>query len=160
MFCIALTIEPPIASLTQAGTALSTVNDAIGGSIVSAMQNIVSTQQRSAQSIQSAQTNVANQPFNLASAKSSVDNAATSVQNAQANIDAATLTAPSSGVIASIANSVGENSASPFAVLANTAALSLHRTIGEAHVAKLKLGQGARVTLHAVGSTAAVTGKV
>jgi len=146
--------------MTQAGTALSTVNDAIGGSIVSAMQNIVSTQQRSAQSIQSAQTNVANQPFNLASAKTSVDNAATSVQNAQANIDAATLTAPSSGVIASIANSVGENSASPFAVLANTAALSLHGTIGEADVAKLKLGQVANVTVDAVGSTTRMTGKV
>jgi len=124
------------------------------------MQNIVSTQQRSAQSIQSAQTNVANQPFNLASAKTSVDNAATSVQNAQANIDAATLTAPSSGVIASIANSVGESSASPFAVLANTAALSLHGTIGEADVAKLKLGQVANVTVDAVGSTTRMTGKV
>src|SRR5207249_702776 len=127
---------------------------------VSAMQTVVATQQRAAPSIPPARTDVANQPFNLASAKTSVDNAATSVQNAQATIDAATLTAPSSGVIASIANSVGENSASPFAVLANTAALSLHGTIGEADVAKLKLGQVANVTVDAVGSTTRMTGKV
>ena len=146
--------------LTQAGSSLSTVSDAIVGGIVTALQNIVSAQQRAASSVQSAQTNVANQPFSIATAKTAVDNAALSVQNAQASIDAATLTAPAAGVIASIANAVGENSASPFAVLAGTSALSLHGTVGEADVAKLKLGQVANVTIDAVGTNNRMTGKV
>ena len=161
----AVTAEPQLASstktkLSQAGTSLSTVNDAIGGSIVNAMQNVDATIQRSAQSVQSAQTNVAQQPFNLANAKASVDNAATNVQTAQANLDTATLYAPSSGIIASIASAVGESAASPVMVLTGSSALTLHGTIGEADVAKLKVGQVANVTVDAVGTSARMTGKV
>jgi len=146
--------------ISQAGIALQTVNDAITGSIANAQANIDAAVLRAQQSVQSAQTSVANQPLNIATAQTSVDNAATAVQTAQTNLDAATLTAPSSGVVASIASAVGENAASPLLVLANTSALVLHGTVGEADVAKLKLGLVANVTVDAVGSGTRMTGKI
>jgi HlyD family secretion protein len=160
-----VTSEQQLASSTkskinQAGTALQTVNDAITGSIANAQANIDSAVLRAQQSVQSAQTAVANQPLNLATAQTSVDNAATAVQTAQTNLDAATLTAPSGGVVASIASAVGENAASPLLVLANTSSLVLHGTVGEADVAKLKLGLVANVTVDAVGSGTRMTGKI
>ena len=146
--------------ISQAGIALQTVNDAITGSIANAQANIDAAVLRAQQSVQSAQTAVANQPLNIATAQTSVDNAATAVQTAQTNLDAATLTAPSSGVVASIASAVGENAASPLLVLANTSTLVLHGTVGEADVAKLKLGLVANVTVDAVGSGTRMTGKI
>src|SRR5439155_1529668 len=111
-----VTSEQQLASATkskisQAGTALQTVNDAVTGSIANAQANIDAAVLRAQQSVQSAQTAVANQPLNIATAQTNVDNAATAVQTAQANLDAATLTAPSSGVVASIASAVGQNPA-------------------------------------------------
>ena len=160
-----VTSEQQLASSTkskinQAGTALQTVNDAVTGSIANAQANIDAAVLRAQQSVQSAQTTVANQPLNLATAQTSVDNAATAVQTAQTNLDAATLTAPSSGVVASIASAVGENAASPLLVLANTSSLVLHGTVGEADVAKLKLGLVANVTVDAVGSGTRMTGRI
>ena len=160
-----VTSEQQLASSTkskisQAGTALQTVNDAVTGSIANAQANIDAAVLRAQQSVQSAQTAVANQPLNIATAQTNVDNAATAVQTAQANLDAATLTAPSSGVVASIASAVGENAASPLLVLANTSALVLHGTAGEADVAKLKLGLVASVTVDAVGSGTRMTGRI
>ncbi|OLC10373.1 MAG: hypothetical protein AUH39_02195 [Chloroflexi bacterium 13_1_40CM_67_9] len=69
-------------------------------------------------------------------------------------------TAPTAGVVASIGSQVGETAANPFMVLANTTSLVLHGTIGEADVAKLKLGQVANVTVDAVGGTTKMTGRV
>ena len=92
------------AKVTQGGTALSTMSDAIGGSIANAITNVDTVKQRSVQTIQSAQTSVAQQPYNIAGARSSVDNAATALQNAQTNLDNAVVTAPSAGVVASIFN--------------------------------------------------------
>ena len=160
-----VTSEQQLASATkskisQAGTALQTVNDAVTGSIANALANIDAAVLRAQQSVQSAQTAVANQPLNIATAQTNVDNAATAVQTAQANLDAATLTAPSSGVVASIASAVGENAASPLLVLANTSALVLRGTAGEADVAKLKLGLVANVTVDAVGSGTRMTGRI
>ena len=160
-----VTSEQQLASATkskisQAGTALQTVNDAVTGSIANAQANIDAAVLRAQQSVQSAQTAVANQPLNIATAQTNVDNAATAVQTAQANLDAATLTAPSSGVVASIASAVGENAASPLLVLANTSALVLRGTAGEADVAKLKLGLVANVTVDAVGSGTRMTGRI
>jgi len=160
-----VTSEQQLASATkskisQAGTALQTVNDAVTGSIANAQANIEAAVLRAQQSVQSAQTAVANQPLNIATAQTNVDNAATAVQTAQANLDAATLTAPSSGVVASIASAVGENAASPLLVLANTSALVLRGTAGEADVAKLKLGLVANVTVDAVGSGTRMTGRI
>ena len=148
------------AKITQGGTALSTMSDAIGGSIANAIANVDTVKQRSAQTIQSAQTSVAQQPYNIAGARSSVDNAATALQNAQTNLDNAVVTAPSAGVVASIVSQVGESAASPFMTLANTSAMVLHGTVGESDVAKLRLGLVANVTVDAVGATSRMTGKV
>src|SRR6202165_5160191 len=161
----AVTNEQQLASstktkITQAGTALSTVSDTIGGSIATAMANVDSAIQRAATSVQSAQSNVSSQPYNLASARTAIDNAATAVQTAQTNLDAATLTAPSPGVVASLASAVGETAASPLLVLANTNALVLHGTIGESDVAKVKLGLVANVAVDAVSAAGRMTGRV
>ena len=141
--------------LAQATSYLGTMNDAVGGSIATAAQNIVTTQQRDQQSIDNAQNSVANIPFNLQSAQVSVDNANSAVATATSNLDSAVLNAPAAGIVASIANQVGEfvsggNTNSAFIVLTNTQSLVLHGTIGESDVAKLKLGQVANLTVDAL----------
>lgn len=150
--------------LAQAATYVSTMNDAVGGSIASAAQNVVTTQQRGQQSIDNALNAVANIPFNLQSAQVSVDNANNAVATATTNLDNAVLTAPAAGIVASIANQVGEyvsggNTNSAFMVLTNTQSLVLHGTIGESEIAKLKLGQVATLTIDALTGQK-MTGKV
>jgi len=161
----AVTTEQQLASntktkLTQAGTYLGTVNDAIGGSLVTAMQNVTTTAQRGQQSIDSAQTSLNSKPYDIASSQASVDNAATAVETAQTNLQNAVVTAPSAGVVASIASQVGETAANPFMVLANTTSLVLHGTIGESDVAKVKLGLVANVAVDAVSTAGRMTGRV
>ena len=151
--------------LSQASTSLQTVSDTIQSSYANAVQAVQSATDQAATSLRNAASAVANIPFNLQSAQTSVDNATTNVATAQANLDAAVLTAPSSGIVASIANQVGEyvtgggNTNSAFIVLTNTTALVLHGTIGEADVSKLKLGQVANITIDAL-SGSKMTGKV
>ena len=146
--------------ITQAATYLGTVNDAVGGSIANATQNVTTTAQRGQQSIDSATTALSSKPYDLASSQASVDNAASAVDTAQNNLANATVTAPSAGVVASIASQVGETAASPFLVLANTTALVLHGTIGESDVAKVKLGLVANITVDAVTAAGKMTGRV
>ena len=147
----------------QAGTALATISDAIGGSYVSATQNVAATIERSNQSIQNAQSSVNGQPFNVQTALNSVQSQQNAVQTAQTNLDNAIITAPVSGVVTAISAQVGENvtsgSSTGFIVIANTGSMALHGTVGEADVVKLKLGQVATVTVDAIG-TAKMTGKV
>jgi CHASE3 domain sensor protein len=161
----AVTKEQQLASatklkITQVASSLATVNDAIGGAIATATQNVTTTAQRGQQSIDAAQTSLNSKPYDIANSQTSVDNAATAVQTAQTNLQNAVVTAPSAGVVASIASQVGETAANPFMVLANTTSLVLHGTIGEADVAKAKLGQVANITVDAVGSAARMTGRV
>jgi multidrug resistance efflux pump len=161
----AVTNEQQLASntktkITQGTTYLATVNDAIAGSLTTAMQNVTTTAQRGQQSIDSAQTSLNSKPYDLASAQASVDNATTAVQTAQTNLQNAVVTAPSPGVVASIASQVGETAANPFMVLANTTSLVLHGTIGESDVAKVKLGLVANVAVDAVSSAGRMTGRV
>ena len=146
--------------LSQVTGYVSTMSDAIGGSIATAAQNVSTTQQRGQQSIDAALTNVNAKPFDLTNAQASVDNASTAVQNAQTNLDNAVVTAPTAGVVASIASQVGETAANPFMVLANTTAMVLHGTVGESDVAKLKIGLVANVTVDAIGTGARMTGRV
>ncbi len=153
------------AKITQAGTALATIADAVSGSYVSAQQNVASTQERNNQSVQSAQATVSSKPFDIASSAASQQVQEAAVQTAQTNLDNATLRAPLAGVVASINAQVGEfvsagGTSNPFILLANTAQVALHGTIGEADVAKLKLGQVANVTVDAVGTGTRMTGKV
>ena len=151
--------------VSQATTTLSTITDAVTGSVVNAINAVATAQDRAATTLRTAQSAVANIPFNLQAAQSSVDNANNAVVTAQANLDAALLTAPTSGVVASIANQIGEyvpgggNTNSAFIVLTNTNALVLHGTIGEADVSKLKLSQVANVTIDAL-SGSKMTGRL
>jgi RND family efflux transporter MFP subunit len=149
--------------ITQVGTAFSTINDAVSGSYVTAVQNLASAQVRAAQSLQSAQTSINNQPANVQSAQNSLNNAQTAVATAQNNLDNALIKATVAGVVTTISAQVGENvtsnSTTGFIVLANTGSMALHGTIGEADVVKLKIGQVATVTVDAVG-TAKMTGTV
>ena len=150
--------------LGQATSALSTVSDVTGGSLANATQAVQTAQDNAAQSIRNAQNQVANIPLNLQSSQVSVDNANNTVTTAKANLDAAVLTAPAQGIVASIANQVGEfvtggNTNSAFMVLTNTTSMVLHGTVGEADVAKLKLGQVANVTVDALTGQK-MTGKV
>ena len=149
--------------ITQIGSTVTTISDAISGSYVTAQQNVAAAQLRSAQSLQSAQTSLNNQPSNVQSAQNSLDNAQTTLATAQANLDSAVIKATVAGVVTTISAQVGENvsntSTTGFIVIANTGSMALHGTIGEADIVKLKLGQGATVTVDAVG-TAKMTGKV
>ena len=146
--------------LSQAGTYTNTMNDAVGGSIANAQQNVTTTAQRGQQSIDAAQTNVNAKPYDLTNSQASVDNAAAAVDTAQANVTNAVVTAPAAGVVASIASQVGETAANPFMVLANTTSMVLHGTLGESDVAKVKLGLVANITVDAVGTGARMTGRV
>jgi len=146
--------------ITQAATYLGTVNDAAGGSIVNATQNVTTTAQRGQQSIDAATTALSSKPFDLTNSQASVDNAASAVETAQNNLANAVVTAPSAGVVASIASQVGEAAANPFLVLANTTSLVLHGTIGETDVAKVKLGLVANVAVDAVTAAGRMTGRV
>jgi HlyD family secretion protein len=161
----AVTTEQQLANttktkITQGTTYLGTVNDAIGGSLATATQNVATTAQRGQQSIDSAQTSLNSKPYDLANAQASVDNAAAAVENAQNNLTNAVVTAPTPGVVASVASQVGETAANPFMVLANTTTLVLHGTLGEGDVAKVKLGLVANITVDAVSSASRMTGRV
>ncbi|MEK7864056.1 MAG: efflux RND transporter periplasmic adaptor subunit, partial [Chloroflexota bacterium] len=150
--------------LTQAATPLGTMADAVGGALLNATTALTSAQDRAATTLRNAQSAVANIPFNLQSAQVSVDNANNAVATATSNLDNAVLTAPAAGIVASIANQVGEfvaggNTNNAFMVLTNTTTMMLHGTIGESDVAKLKLGQVANITVEALGG-ARMTGKI
>ncbi len=150
--------------ITQASGSLSTMNDTIQTGYTNAVQAVATAQDRAAQSLRQAQSAVANIPFNLQSAQVNVDNATNSVATAQANLDAAVLTAPAPGIVASIANQIGEfvtggNTNNAFMVLTNTNTMVLHGTVGEADVSKLKLGQVANVTIDALTGQK-MTGKI
>ena len=146
--------------ISQATTYVGTINDAVGGSIAAATQNVTTTAQRGQQSIDSAQTSLNSKPYDLANSQASVDNAAASVETAQNNLTNAVVTAPTAGVVASVASQVGETAANPFMVLANTTTLVLHGTLGESDVAKVKLGLVANITVDAVSTTSRMTGRV
>jgi HlyD family secretion protein len=146
--------------ISQATTYVGTINDAIGGSIVTATQNVTTTAQRGQQSIDAAQTSLNSKPYDLANSQASVDNAAAAVDTAENNLANAVVTAPTSGVVASVASQVGETAANPFMVLANTTTLVLHGTLGESDVAKVKLGLVANITVDAVSTGSRMTGRV
>lgn len=150
--------------VSQAGTPLNTVTDAVNGSLVNAMTALISAQDRAATTLRSAESAVANIPFNLQSSQVSVDNANNAVATAASNLDNAILVAPAAGIVASIANQVGEfvtggNTNSAFMVLTNTTTMMLHGTVGESDVAKLKLGQVANISVDALGG-ARMTGRI
>jgi len=150
--------------LTQSGSSVSTLTDAINGSYVTAVQNVPATIDRTSQTVQSAASALASKPADIQSAQNSVDSAQLAVQTAQTNLDYAILRAPSAGVVQAINGTVGEPASSstttPVVLLANTGTVQLHGTVGEADVSKLKLGLVANITIDALGATTRMTGKV
>jgi len=183
------------AKITQAGTALATITDYIGGSYTSVQQSyqsakdkdainqitakqtydstiekanssVISSQNSYDSSVTSYQKTAASpKSFDIASSYASLLSAQTSLDTANNNLSYATLTAPGAGVVAAIGAQIGEmvtggGTNNAFMTIANTAQLAVHGTVGEADVAKLKVGQVATVTVDAVGSSARMTGKV
>jgi len=176
-----LTTEQQLASATkakiaQAGTSVGTITDAVTGTLVSSLQNVAATQERTTSTVLSAQNSLQSaqlslqktaasaKSFDIAASYASVLVQQANLESAQNNLANATLKAPSAGVVASVSGQIGEfvsggGIANPFVLLADTTGVALHGTIGEADVAKLKLGQVATLTVDAVGS-ARMTGKV
>ncbi len=162
--------------LTQAGTTLATMTDAVSSGLVNATQAIPTAQEKGANAIASAESSLASaqasyartavspKSADLAAAYASVVSSQVSVDNAQTNLANATLRAPVAGVVATVTGQAGEattgTAANPFLSIANITSLQLHGTVGEADVAKLRLGQVATVTVDAVGAGSRMTGKV
>lgn len=176
-----LTAEQQLASamkakIIQAGTAVGTITDAVTGTLVASLQNVAATQERTASTVQSAQNSLQSaqlslqktaasaKTYDIAASYASVLAQQANLESAQNNLANATLKAPSPGVVASVSGQIGEfvsggGTNNPFILLADITGVALHGTIGEADVAKLKLGQVATLTVDAVGA-ARMTGKV
>jgi RND family efflux transporter MFP subunit len=178
---IAVEAEQQLASavrsgVTQANASLATLSDMVSGAYVNALQARESAEARAsttladqASALRSAQlsyekTTAAPKDSDVSSAYASLLQAQAQAATAKADLDGATLVAPASGVVASVAGQVGETTAgggtSGFIVLADVSALVLRGTVGETEVASLRLGQVATVLIDAVGTDAAMTGKV
>ena len=177
---IAIEAEQQLAStirgrVTQANGSLASLSDSISGGYVNALQAHASAQDRAAttladraSSLRSAElsyakTTAAPKETDITSAYASLLQAEASLEKAQNDLASATLTAPTSGVVASISGQIGETvsgGAAGFIVLADTSALVLHGTVGEAEVATLEVGQVATIGVDAVGTGASMTGRV
>ncbi len=137
---------------------LGAITDAITGSSLLGAQNVVASAKQALQA-------------KLDSRDSDVQAALAAVQSAQASYDSAknalanmSLGAPIGGVVAQVSGNVGEfvsgSATTPFILLTATTGLALHGTVGEADVARLKLGQVATITIDAIGTDKRLTGKV
>lgn len=162
--------------ISQAGGALSGLADPIAGGYVTAVQNERSAQDKAASSLSSQEnalrsaqlsfqkTTAAPRSFDVATALASLQLQQIAVEKAKNDLDAATLRAPVAGLVASIASQPGEfvsgGGTAGFVVIANTSTLTLHGTVGESEVAKLKVGQVATVAVDAVGTGTRMTGKI
>ena len=137
--------------LSQGDRSLSTVTDTITGSYVNAVNSL-------------AKVSATPKPADVVSASASVTSAQLQLDSALNNLANATLTAPTAGAVSAINGQVGEivgsSSTAGFIVMAATGAIALHGTVGEADVAKIKLGQVANVTVDALGTGTRMTGKV
>lgn len=160
----------------QATTQLATVTDAVTTGLVNATQAVPAAQDKAANAIANAEASLASaqnsyakltaspKPADVASAYASVLSAQASLTSAETALANATLRAPAAGVVATLTGQIGENAsgttANPFLSIANTTTLALHGTIGEAEVAKLRLGQVATIAVDAIGAGTRLTGKV
>jgi RND family efflux transporter MFP subunit len=160
--------------LTEASTAVAVITDAIAGGYRSAQQSVQTTQERANASVINAQNALASaqaslartagapKSYDVAAAYATVLSSQAAVQKAQSDLDNATLRSPTAAVIAQVNNQVGEavSGATPFMLLANISSYALHGTVGEADVAKLRLGQAATITIDALGAGPRLSGKV
>ncbi len=174
---LAFTSETTLASgikshTGQVTSSLSPVTDAMNGSLTNAQQAIESAKAQASQSVASSQAALQNAQLqfqkttgsttqaDIALAYASVQLAQLSVDKATNDLANATLVSPVTGVIASVANGIGESPSNPFTTIAVTDQLVLRGTVGEADVAQLKKGQVATVVVDAIGAAARLTGKV
>jgi len=141
-------------AVTSAEQALATAQDKVGSTLASQEITLSNAQ------VNYAKAAATPKPSDIANALASLQTSQIALDKANADVNAATLKAPLAGVIASVANQIGEAPANPFAVIAVTGVLTLHGTIGESEVAKLKLGQVATLAVDAVGSGTRLTGRV
>src|SRR5207247_9256978 len=98
--------------LTQSGSSVSTLTDAINGSYVTAVQNVPATIDRTSQTVQSASSALASKPADIQTPQNSVDSAQLAVQTAQTNLDYAILRAPTAGDVQAIAGTVADPASS------------------------------------------------
>ena len=148
-------------SVQNAETALANATQTFSSSQDKAASTLTSQQQ----ALQSAQlsfskTTASPKQTDIAVAYSSVQLAQLAVDKAKQDLDNATLRAPVDGVVSAVANGPGETPAAAFAQIAVVSSVILHGTVGEADIAKLKLGQVATVTVDATGTSNRLTGKV
>jgi RND family efflux transporter MFP subunit len=173
----AVTTEQQLATsiksrLGQATTAIGGLADPIGGSFVSAQQAVTTAKDKAGQSVASQEnalrsaqlsfqkTTATPKQTDIALSYASVQLAQLSLDKARADLENATLRAPVAGVVASVANGIGEAPAATFATIAVTSSLILHGTVGESDVAKLRMSQVATVTVDAAGIGTRLTGKI
>lgn len=112
-----------------------------------------------------AKTSAASKSYDIASAYANVLAAQASMEKAQNDLSSALLRAPAAGTVTAIGGQAGEFVAgggtnNPFVTIANLTSLALHGTVGEADVAKLRLGQVATITVDAIGTGTRLTGKL
>lgn len=137
---------------------VQTLGDAVSGAALAGAENALASAK------QSLQAKLDSRASDVRSALASLQSAQASYDNAKAALASTTLTAPISGVVTQINAAVGDvatgTANNPFLVLVDTANLALRGTIGEADVARLKLGQIASITIDAVSADKRFTGTV
>lgn len=153
---------------SKAQTSLQTAEEAAA----SAEQSHALTQDKAASTLSSSEIALSNarvsyskatatpKSTDITLALSSLQLAQIALDKARTDLDNGTLRATAAGVISTLTNQVGEAPANPFAVIAAIGTLTLHGTIGESEVAKVKVGQVATLAVDAVGTATRLTGKV
>jgi len=86
----------------------------------------------------------------LATAQATLDNAKLNVEQAQRALDNAKLVAPYDGVVSAVNYGIGDNAMGTAVTIVDLSVLQVKVTIAEVDVAKVKLGQTAKMTLDAL----------
>lgn len=147
------------AAITKAQQDLSSAEERARTSVVTS-QNALESARASL-----AKTSAGPKGPDIASAYAGVLAAQASLEKAQNDLSSGVLRAPAAGTVTAIGGQVGEFVAgggvnNPFITIADLASLALHGTVGEADVAKLRLGQVATITVDAIGTGTRLTGKL
>jgi len=154
------------ASVTAAESAVSAAQKALAtGQDRAATQ--VSSQQSALRTAQLTleKTSASARATDIAAAYANVLAQQAGVDKATADLANATLVAPSAGTITAVNGREGEfvtggNALTAFIVFQPSSAVALRGTVGEAAIAKLRVGQEATVAVEAAGSTKALRGRV
>ncbi|MBU6422650.1 MAG: efflux RND transporter periplasmic adaptor subunit [Chloroflexi bacterium] len=160
--------------LAQMATYAGVIADAVGGTYLSTQQAVASARQTGESAVVGAQNaydaaaavlakaGAPARSFDVAAAYAGVLAAQAALDKATSDLANATLTAPSAGVVASFDAQPGELVAAgaPLIDLYDTSTVTLHGSVGETDVAKLRLGQTATVAIDALSGGAPLSGRV